>query len=373
MQNVGRENKVLHGLLKDAGFKFSRRQDLWYLNSTWKPGTRDMKVMHLVTAAAEAGISFDIQDPGASRRMALLKEGDRIRISPGKAVIHGVDSFGMHERVRQFPEMIAEVREGRSVHRTPVQVSIGERTHRFGISHESGALELVSGEEAEQWKADIGSILPAGVSVDLDRKTGRQVRDLVPGQRVSLSGKEITLSNLKSYERQRYDDVTVLSVAKGPVEGVRYVLLEHERSRLWVEAAATDNVPVHEMTPVNEAGFRAPRFRIQHVNDVQAGEVVSATGLDGSNRHRQIVTATGAITGIHKKDGGDYSLTIKTAQGLVSVEQGEQQGYAPEVTTMTPGTVQAQQSGQADAQSVPGLDLMSDPLVVWAEDHYPSL
>ena len=64
VSNVGRDATVLHGLLKDAGFKFSRRQELWYLNSTWKPETRDIKIRQLLTAAAQSGIAIDIQDPG---------------------------------------------------------------------------------------------------------------------------------------------------------------------------------------------------------------------------------------------------------------------------------------------------------------------
>jgi hypothetical protein len=342
-RNVGRDKTVLHGLLKESGFKFSRRQELWYLNSTWKPGTRDTKVMQLISTAARRGITFDIKDPGNTRRMALLKEGDQIRLSPGKAVIHGVDSFGVHAAVSDFPELIAEVEEGRriSTHRTPVRVRVAGYTHSFEISHESGALELVSPEDAEQWKLDTVK-LPAGISAELDRRIGRRVQDLVPGQRVSISGKEVSLANLKSYQQRRYDDANVLAVEMGPVEHIRYVLLERDQSRLWVEANATETVPVHEARAISESGFSAPRFRIQHVNGIEPGENVSATGCRPTSvntRYQEIITATGTLSAVQQLNKGEYELTIQTNQGPVQVRQGEEHGYRPEVTTVTPGTI----------------------------------
>lgn len=376
VSNVGRDNTNLHRLLKEAGFKFSRRQELWYLNSTWKPATRDVKVRQLLSSATESGVTFEIQDPGSTRRMALMKEGDAIRLSPGKAVIHGVDGFGMHQSIKAFPELIAEVDEGRiASYRIPVRVNVAGRTHTFEVSHESEALELVSHAEADEWRTGQGAALSPAVSADLDRIVGRKVKDLSPGQKVSISGKELSLEALKSYQRERFDDATVLALEKGPVAHLRYILLEQDHRRVWAEANAADMVPVHEATVIREKGFTAPRFSIWHVNDVQLGELVSATGFrpEGDNRYPQIVTATGAITGVQEKDGGEYLLTIKTSQGLVPVRQGEHHGYAPEVTTMTPGTVKAHRLGLANSPSVPGLDLIPDPLVMWAEDHHPTL
>jgi hypothetical protein len=378
VRNVGRDKTVLHGLLKEFGFKFSRRQELWYLNSTWKPGTRDTKVMQLISAGARSGIAFDIKDPGNTRRMALLKEGDRIRVSPGKAVIHGVDSFGMHEAVSDFPELIAEVGEGRriSTHRTPVQVHVAGRSHSFEISHESGALELVPPEEADQWKRDIGEFLPARLSADLDRRIGRRVQDLAPGQRVSVSGNDVSLADLKSYQQRRYDDANVLAVEKGPVEHTRYVLLECDQSRLWIEANATDTVPVHEARDISERGFSAPRFRIQHVNDVQPGENVSATGLRPTSttaRYQEIITATGALSGVQKLTNGEYQLTIQTNQGHVQVRQGEQHGYRPEVTTMTPGTTEGRAVEARIQGPASGLEHAPDPLLIAPTAQHPTL
>lgn len=146
---------------------------------------------------------------------------------------------------------------------------------------------------------------------------------------------------------------------------------------MWVEANATDMVPIHEITTVSERGFVAPRFSIRHVNDVPLGEQVSATGFRraGDSRHPQIVTATGAITGVHEKDGGEYLLTIKTSQGLVPVRQGEHHGYAVEVTTMTAGTVESGAAVAREAARSPRaeLEFSTDPLHVIQESRGPAL
>ncbi len=379
VSDVGREQTVLHGLLKDAGFKFSRRQELWYLNSTWKPQTRDLKVRQLLTTASQAGITIDIQDPGPTRRAVLLKAGDAIRLSPGLAVIHGADGFGMHQTFDVFHDVIAEVEEGQNgSSRVPVKVVLGERSHSFDISHESGALELATPKEADDWRAGYGPAFPEKVSADLDVRVGRKVRDLEPGQRVSISGKELSLEALKSFQRARYDDATVLAVERGPVEHLRYLLLEHDQpqGRVWVEATATDMVPVHEATPLSQSGFVAPRFSIRHVNDVPLGEQVSATGFKPAHddRYRQTVTAVGTLNGFHKKDDGEYLLTIETNQGLVPVRQGEHHGYAVEVTTMTAGTVEPGRAVSTEpGRSPKEPEFSPDPLHLIQEFSGPAL
>ncbi|GAB2714178.1 hypothetical protein GCM10027038_10570 [Arthrobacter bambusae] len=377
LQGVGRDNTALHELAKDAGFKYSRRQELWYLNSTWKPETRDVKVRQLLSAAARSGLGIDIQDPGPTRRMALLKEGDGIRLSPGKAVIHGVDEFGMHQLLREFPDLIVEVDDGRtSTHRVPVRVNVAGRSHNFEISHESGALELVSPSDAEEWRTGYGPALPTGVSADLDVRVGRKVRDLDPGHRVNISGKEISLEDLKSFQRRRYDDATVLAVERGPVEHVRYVLLEHEKRRSWVEATAADTVPVHHASPAREAGFIAPRFRIQPVTNVPVGTRVSATGsrpaTDGT-RMFELLTATGELSGLEPLPGGGYDVTVRTTQGPVTVRQ-DGERYMPEVTTMTPGTTKGGSMATAQARgNDPELEFATDPLHLTPEAQTPTI
>ncbi|WP_024821119.1 helicase-related protein [Arthrobacter sp. 31Y] len=374
MTGVGRDATVLHGLLKDAGFKFSRRQELWYLNSTWKPETRDVKVRQLLSAAERKDIAIDIEDPGPTRRMALLKEGDGIRIAPGTAVIHGVDGFGIHQTFDPSYELVAEVAEGRiSSHRVPVRVNVAGRSHSFEVSHESGALEVVSPSETEDWQTGYGPAMVPWVSTDLDARYGRKVRDLDPGQCVSLTGKEISLQELKSFQRTRFDDATVLAVHRGPVEHIRYVLLEQEQTRVWVEATAADTVPVHKTTTTSGKGFTPPRFSIRHVNDVPLGEDVCATGFKptDNDRYHQIVTATGALTGVHERASGEYDLSIRTDQGLVSIRQGEQHGYAPEVTTLTPGTTT--EPTAPDKPEGPEVEFAPDPLHLVQESSGPAL
>lgn len=374
VSNVGRDATVLQGLLKDAGFKFSRRQELWYLNSTWKPHTRDLKVRQLLRGAQEAGVTLDIHDPGPTRRAVLLKAGDAIRLSPGLAVIHGVDGFGMHQTFDVFPDVIAEVEEGQNgSYRVPVRVALGGRTHSFDVSHETGSLELAGPKEAENWRAGYGPAFPEALSADLDVRVGRKVRDLDPGQCVSLTGKEISLQELKSSQRARYDDATVLAVHRGPVEHIRYVLLEQDQVRVWVEATAADTVPIHNTSTVTEKGFTPPRFSIRHVNDVPLRELVCATGFRpaGDNGYQQIVTATGILNGFHQKDGGEYDLTLRTNQGLVSIRQGEHHGYAPEVTIMTPGTTK--DPSAPDKPQGPEVEFAPDPLHITTGDHTPTL
>lgn len=193
------------------------------------------------------------------------------------------------------------------------------RNHNFEVSHESGALELVTRSEAEEWKTGDGSALSPGASLDLDQRIGRKVKDLTPGQNVSISGKELSLEAVKFYQRERFDNATILAIEKGPVAHLRYLLLEQDQRRVWVEATATDTVPVHEVKTISEKGFTAPRFSIRHITHVPLGERVSATGFKPSdnNRYQQTVTATGTLAGVHEKASGEYLLTISTAQGPV--------------------------------------------------------
>ena len=176
----------------------------------------------------------------------------------------------------------------------------------------------------------------AGLSPMGVNRSGRTCRQESPGPGIrgrpcSLSGKEISLQALKSLQRTRYDDATVLAVHRGPVEHIRYVLLEQEQTRVWVEATATDTVPVHEAPP--HQGERLYRAAVQHPARQRRppGRTVCATGFEptDNNRYQQIVTAAGALTGFHEKADGEYLLTINTARGLVPIRQGEQHGYAP--------------------------------------------
>lgn len=376
LQGVGRDNTALHELAKDAGFKYSRRQELWYLNSTWKPETRDLKVRQLLSAAGRSGISIDIQDPGPTRRMALLKEGDGIRLSPGKAVIHGVDGFGMHQTFDAFYDLIAEVDAGRvSTHRVPVRVNVAGRLHSFEVSHKSGALELVSPAETDEWRTGYGPALLPGVSADLDVRIGRKVRDLDPGQCVSMSGKQVSLEELKSFQRRRFDDATVLAVERGPVEHVRYVLLEHQKRRFWVEATAADTVPVLGVSPTREAGFTAPRFRIQPVNDVPAGVKVSATGIrpaTAGTRMFELLTVVGELSEMEPLDGGGYDITVHTPKGPVTVRQ-DGERYVPEVTTLAPGTTEGSPATTPSRWHSPEPEFAPDPLHLTPETQTPSL
>lgn len=340
VSGVGRENTALHALLKEAGFKFSRRQDLWYLNSTWKPGTRDARVQELLRVAEQEGIDLGFADTDGTRRMGMLRAGDTVRIAPGKAVIHGVDRFGIHQATTDVPELVATVGGGRITdHRTPVEVTVAGQRHRFEISHTSGALELVSQDDAARWMVETAPSLESGLSAKLDAIAGRRVGDVQSGQRISVSGKPVTLEYLHSYGHERYDDARVLAVAPGPVDSTRYLLLEQATGARWIQAHSADVVPV---TPAAapRGNYRAPRFTIVPPEKTTLGRSVSASGIRTSTAGTRIpeeLTVAGRLTAIDHRDDGSVDLTITTGNGAVMIRQGID-GQRPEVTILHEGS-----------------------------------
>jgi N12 class adenine-specific DNA methylase len=335
LTGVGRENKALHGALKDSGFKFSRRQEFWYLPRNYKTSTRDMNVRQLLSAAGRLGEPISLNEAEGERRMAILKTGDWVSIRPGTATIHGIDAFGMPTAVKDFPAMVGKVGANPGQHRVPVEVTVAGKVHTFEISGESGALEVMDSPET-------APSLPDEVSVTLDRIAGRRVCEVEPGQRISVSGKAVTLEALQSFQRERFDDALVLAVEPGPVQSVQYLLLDRGTDRLWVEATAMERVPVIATEPVHETHFAPPRFRRDPLRDVTTGEKVAATGIRSSTvntRIEEIVSASGTLAAIVRVNDTDYDLTIDTRRGPVTLRQGPG-GYLPEVTTMVSGTTQ---------------------------------
>ena len=58
------------GALKDQGFKWSRNQGFWYLNSTWKQPTRGVRIQALRYRRVDAFERVD--EPGAERPAMVL-------------------------------------------------------------------------------------------------------------------------------------------------------------------------------------------------------------------------------------------------------------------------------------------------------------
>ncbi|GAB3253095.1 helicase-related protein [Arthrobacter pigmenti] len=362
--NVGPAANDLHRLLKDQGFKFSRRQQLWYLNSTWKTPTRDDRAAAFLTTATDSGHSVQIDDEGPTRRMALLRPGDRVSITPDTAEIEGIGEFGEVTRIKEFPPMIGEVNSSANRMRMPVTVALGENKRELNISHVSGALAMADdAADVQDTREDAATI--EETLAYLDRVAGKPVADLEPGDCGTVTGKVVSLRNVNAVGSYRFDDALVLANEPGAVADQRYLLLEVNDRRAWIEARTTHTVSVTGETNVSEGGFRPPRFAIANVNDVPEGTAVSMTGVDAATHDAyvpKIVTASGTLTNVERIDDRDQA-TISTAGGPVTIVH-DHASMPFQATTMRPGTITAELDDNHDTGVVPAAGPSAAPVPV---------
>ena len=360
VSNVGPAASDLHKLLKDQGFKFSRRQQLWYLNSTWKTATRDHRATAFLTTATEKGHAVMIEDEGPTRRMALLRTGDRVTVTPDTAEIEGIGEFGEGTQVKNFPPMVGEVGADPSRMRTPVTVTLGGTKRQLKISHESGALVLAPGADRQQPGQDASDI--AETLGYLDRVAGKPVGSLEPGDLAGVNGKVLSLRNVNAVGSHHFDEALVLANEPGAIADQRYVLLEMHGRRAWVEARTTHTVSVTGHTQVSESDFQPPRFTIANVKDLPAGTDVSMTGVDAATHDeyvRKILTASGTLTNFERVDDREQA-TISTDTGHVTIVH-DHHTVPFEATTIRAGTTTAEPARKRDTSSQTVAGPSTDP------------
>jgi hypothetical protein len=345
VRNTTRDDNTLTGLLKASDFRWSSRQGLWYLNSTWKPATRDAKVSQFLRAAHAAGITIAHEDPDGGRRVALIRPGTWVRIDPdaGEAIV--VPSARSGTEAVSHPALYAVFldRAGADIR---VRTRLGDHDHTLLIRTTAGILPCAKEAEASAWLRDNAPGLTAE-SARLDLEAGRDVSEVQPGQDVIIEVRPLTLATVKGIGSHRPTRGAVLANVQGGSTHERYVLLENQGRRAWFSAPAAQRADIVGGEPQPGAKYAPPQFQIQPAAEIAIGTPVTVEGINATGGPVGIIEltkATGALTGLAHGPDGRETATIATSDGS-SVQIASHHGPL-EAYTFTPGSLEPLDSGQ---------------------------
>ncbi len=356
VEDVERGQERLIELLKSNSFKYSARQQLWYLPRPWKEATRASKVRQLLRGAGQAGIVLDRASIDGKLPTAVVQQGDWVRISPDEVHIRQADWHGATP-LTQFPAFYARVESsgaGRGVH---CEVKTHGVLRSFEVTPIAGGLTAATQQEVLAWAASTGADV-SQVEELLDTRVGRRVQDVPVGSRITGTVTPVTLGNQR---RVSAANAVVAATTPGRSGAERFLLLKEKGRLQWVAARNMDAVLVTGTGPAPAVHATPPVFREVPVTELALGTRIHAQGIQAETASSFIKTigdATGNLTHRAQTETG-LEIHVDTGQGVVRLQERFNDGFR--VTTMTEGRAEEVPNPGHSPEWEHGLETVTSP------------
>lgn len=302
-----------HQLVKDAGFRWSRNEQLWYLPRSWKEATRTSRVRQLVASLEREKISYTLgneADESSSHVQLRQASVDSVVTFDPQGL-----TFDEGQQLQGF-ESITGTIQHQLPSATMVRIDHGERSWPLWVDHtqEVPAAMNDSRQELSDTQAQM-----------LDSVLGVEPEQVPVGAVVSMNGYEfLDASSLMLRERRRFDqvhvaevhsvgeDLTMLAVNVSEAE-TQLILMPPTRGR------DGNRVSVHRINgDVAPLQMAVPQIRQLHADELKPGMNVTFRGVsNGEGFIRKVKEYSGTFLGV---DENSDVLTVNTDQGIEDAE-----------------------------------------------------